>query len=84
MSTTEEEGSDIERAMSTLSSSGKRGKFTAKQKAVLTAHYKTGMRGVGEAHSARISQAAKEAGLKIDQVKVAIHVCLSSTKSLLK
>ena len=45
-------------------------KFTTKQQAVLTAHYNTGMKGVGEAHASRILQAAREAGLKIEQVKV--------------
>lgn len=64
MSTTEEEGGDIERAMSSLSSSGKRGKFTVKQKAVLTAHYKTGMRGVGETHSARYLRQLKKLALR--------------------
>ena len=45
-------------------------KFTSKQQAVLSAFYNTGMKGVGEVYSSRIFQAAREAGLKIDQVKV--------------
>ena len=45
-------------------------KFTSKRQAVLSAFYNTGMKGVGEVYSSRISQAAREAGLKIDQVKV--------------
>ena len=45
-------------------------KFSSKQQAVLSAFYNTGMKGVGEVYSGRILQAAKEAGLKIDQVKV--------------
>ena len=45
-------------------------RFSAKQRAVLCAYYKTGMKGVGELHSSRIAIAAREAGLKTDQVKV--------------
>ena len=45
-------------------------KFTTKQQAVLTAHHNTGMKDVGEAHALRTLQAAREAGFKIEQVKV--------------
>ena len=41
------------------------------QRAVLSAYYKMGMKGVGETYSSRIAQAAREVGLKTDQVKVA-------------
>ena len=55
-------------ALITSKVTGKR--FTTKQRAVLSAYYKTGMKGVGELYSSRIAQAAEEAGLQTDQVKV--------------
>ena len=45
-------------------------RFTDKQKAILSAHFNAGMRGVGELYSSRVQSAAREAGLQIDQVKV--------------
>ena len=50
-------------------------RFTVRQKAILGAHYNAGMKGVGELYSTRIASAAREAGLQVDQVKVAY--CLS-------
>ena len=45
-------------------------RFTPKQKAILSAHFNAGMRGVGELYASRIDCVAREAGLQVDQVKV--------------
>ena len=45
-------------------------RFTARQKAILCAHYNASMKGVGELYSRRMASAAREAGLEVDQVKV--------------
>ena len=49
---------------------GSSGRFTVRQKAILSAHYNAGMKGVGELYSSRIISAARETGLQECQVKV--------------
>ena len=61
----------MEEPSASRSSGASSKRFTDKQKAILSAHFNAGMRGVGELYSSRIDSAAREAGLQVDQVKVA-------------
>ena len=62
----------MEESSSSSCSDGKAtgSRFTPKQKAILSAYFNAGMRGVGELYASRIDCVAREAGLQVDQVKV--------------